>query len=61
MSHFTLQSKIMRIENVLVPGDFENVIARNDYLERYSDYQNILIDIKNQLIDQLTDNLFNED
>lgn len=21
----------MRIENVLVPGDFENVIARNDY------------------------------
>ena len=51
----------MRIENVLVPDDFENVIARNDYLERYSDYQNILIDIKNQLNDQLTDNLFNED
>lgn len=51
----------MRIENVLAPGDFENVIARNDYLSRYSDYQNILIDIKNQLIDQLTDNLFNED
>lgn len=46
---------------MLVPGDFENVIAINDYLERYSDYQNILIDIKNQLIDQLTDNLFNED
>ncbi|MGN0748942.1 MAG: hypothetical protein ACI4LS_00470 [Treponema sp.] len=46
---------------MLVPGDFENVIARNDYLSRYSDYQNILIDIKNQLIDQLNDNLLNED
>lgn len=51
----------MRIDHLLVPGDSENVIARNDYLERYSDYQNILIDIKNQLIDQLTDNLLNED
>lgn len=39
----------------------EALIARNDYLERYSDYQNILIDNKNQLIDQLTDNLLDED
>ena len=38
----------------------ENLIARNDYLERYSDYQNILINNKNQLIDQLTDNLLDE-
>lgn len=36
----------------------DTVIARIDYLERYSDYQSLLIDTKNQLIEQLTNNLF---
>jgi hypothetical protein len=39
----------------------ENVIAENDYLERYSDYQNILIKNQKQLIEELTDKLLEEE
>jgi len=39
----------------------ENVIARNAYLEKYSDYQSILIKNQKQLIEDLTDKLLEEE
>ena len=39
----------------------DTVIARNDYLERYSDYQSILIKNQKQLIEDLTNKLLEEE
>ena len=38
----------------------DDVIAQNDYLEKYSDYQEIIIENQKQLIDKLTDKLLEE-